>query len=269
MAVQMSPKLLKEFGAWHQPLVHLLIRSRRLRSALRGVERRIRRPPSPAVSRAVPRVTPLFDAAASAFRENGWGFVDLFFDPEFFAELLASWPPRRFFSPMHNALKSYDFGFRWRRGVDAPKFIGNFSALERAYSMLRSPEFSERVTQLCGDGIARSCYSLTCTWATERSALIPHRDTIAKDSNSGSFINIVIFVDANGKAPHAGGTCILADNEYRQIIFEPTKLTNTALFYQSNAEFFHGFKPLAPGAFRWTVIAQYCDVNFTKESSDL
>jgi hypothetical protein len=269
MAVQMSPKLLEEFGARQQPLVHLLIRARRIRAALRFVERRLLKPPTASPSPAVAPVTPLFDASAEAFHREGWAFIDPFFDWEFFSALRAGWPPRRFFAPMHNALKSYDFGFRWRRGTSGIEHLDQFPALERAYAMLRSPEFAERVARVCGDGVTRSCFSLTSTWATAGSALIPHRDTVAKDNQGGSFINIVMFVDANGKAPHAGGTSILADNEYRHVIFEPTKLTNTALMYRSNADFFHGFKPLAPGAFRWTILAQYADINYTKGGSDL
>lgn len=268
MAVQMSPKLLEEFGARQQPLVHLLIRARRLRSAVRYLERRLIDTPRVSPSDAEARVLAAFDEAGPGFREQGWAFVDPFFDWEFFAALRAGWPPRRFFAPMQSALKSYDFGFRWRRGTRSIQFLDQFPALSRAYSMLLSPEFGERVQQLCGDGITRSCFSLTATWATAGSALIPHRDTIANDKQGGSFLNIVLFVDANGTAPHAGGTSILADNEYRQVIFEPTKLTNTALLYRSNADFFHGFKPLAPGAFRWTILAQYADVDFKKNAPD-
>jgi len=89
------------------------------------------------------------------------------------------------------------------------------------------------------------------------------RYLMPKASQSGrSFINIVIFIDANGRAPHAGGTCIAADNEYKRILFEPTNLRNSALVYQSTAEFFHGFKPMVPGTFRWTINAQFCDIHF-------
>jgi len=121
------------------------------------------------------------------------------------------------------------------------------------------------VTSFCNDGITRSCYSMTSTWATSGSALIAHRDSFGDrphEKAPGGFINFVFFVDANGTPPHAGGTCILADNEFREIIFEPTNLRNTALVYQKEAGFFHGFRPLARGAFRWAIIAEYCDVDF-------
>jgi hypothetical protein len=268
MAVDMSERLLREFGASRQPLTHLLIRWRSLRSAVRSLERKLAPPPRLTL-RHQPSLTDQLELKAEAFRSEGWAFLDPFYESRFFDELRATWPGRRFFAPMHNPLKSYDFGFRWQRArASAPiANIERFPALEAAFGMLRSPEFAARIERFCDDGIGRSCFSLTATWATGRSALIPHRDTIARDSSGGSFINIIVFVDANGQAPHAGGTCIIADNEYRKVIFEPTELTNTALVYRSNAEFFHGFRPMAPGTFRWTINAQYSDVHWKPGSS--
>ena len=80
-----------------------------------------------------------------------------------------------------------------------------------------------------------------------------------RDKATGGFVNFVMFVDANGRAPYAGGTCILGDNEHREVIFEPTNLRNTALMYQKEAAFFHGFKPMARGTYRFAIIAEYCD----------
>ena len=262
MAVEMSPQVLREFGPRRRPLVHLLARAQVLRSASRYVQRRVLGPPLASPSDAEARVLPGFDAAAASFRQQGWTFVDPFFDWEFFAALRAGWPPRRFFAPMKNPLKSYDNGFSWHRnrGPRNVEFLDRFPAFERAYDMFRSQEFAERVTKFCGDGVSRSCFSLKSTWASSGSALIPHRDTNANRMGPGGAINVVVFVDANGKPPYAGGTCILADNEYQRILFEPTKLTNTALIYQLDAEFFHGFKPVARGAFRWAILAQYADI---------
>jgi hypothetical protein len=263
MAVDMSERLLREFGATRQPFTHLLIRWRSLRSAVRSLERKLAPPPTLTL-RHQARLSDQLEDKAEAFRAEGWAFLDAFYESRFFDELRATWPGRRFFAPMHNPLKSYDFGFRWQRArASAPiAHIERFPALEAAYNLFRSPEFAARVERFCNDGITRSCFSLTATWATARSALIPHRDTIARDGSGGSFINLIVFIDANGQAPHAGGTCIIADNEYRKVIFEPTELTNTALVYRSNAEFFHGFRPMAPGTFRWTINAQYSDVNW-------
>ena len=269
MAVEMSEKLLTEFGPVHQPLTHLLVRSRSVRSVLRSVERKL--VPTPKLSLRRPAVvTEQLEAQNEAFRAQGWAFIDPFFEPRYFAELRATWPRRSFFAPMHNPLKSYDFGFRWHRDrPNAPvQRIEPFPALQAAYDLLRSAELTERIERFCADGIERSCFSLTSTWASARSALIPHRDTVALDGAGGSFINIIMFVDANGQAPHAGGTCIIADNEYRKVIFEPTELTNSALMYRSNADFFHGFRPMAPGTFRWTINAQYSDVAWKPGAAD-
>jgi hypothetical protein len=166
---------------------------------------------------------------------------------------------------MENPLKSYDFGFRWQRDKPHVHYLDRFPAFEAAYRKLQSSEFSQRVTEFCNDGISRRCFSMASSWATSGSALIAHRDSFGDrphDKAPGAFLNFIFFVDANGTAPHAGGTCILADNEYKNVIFEPTHLRNTALVYQKDATFFHGFKPLARGAFRWAMIAEYCDVDF-------
>jgi hypothetical protein len=264
MAVGMSPKMLDEFGPRSQPATHLLIRARKLREAVRAVQRRIGdhkvRPCN------VPcEVTSGLEGVKDHFREHGWGFIDPYYNQPFIDELRAGWPRREFFTPMQNALKSYDFGFRWLRDNPRTEFIERFPALHAAYRMMQSPEMGKRMTELCGDGITRSCYSMVSTWATAGSALIPHRDsfgTVPHDKVTGGFVNYVVFVDANGSVPHAGGTCILGDNEFKQVIFEPTNLRNTALVYQKEAAFYHGFKPLARGAFRWAIIAEFCDVDF-------
>jgi hypothetical protein len=264
MAVGMSDKMLEQFGPRHQPKAHLLIRARRLREAVRAVQRKIgdqRVQPCNAPC----EVLPTLEACAPHFREHGWAFIDPYYEKTFFGELLAGWPRREFFAPMHNPLKSYDFGFRWLRANPRTDFIERFPALHAAYQMMQSPEMGRRITEICGDGIQRSCYSMTSTWATAGSGLIPHRDsfgTVPHDKVTGGFVNFVVFVDANGTPPHAGGTCILGDNEFKNVIFEPHNLRNTALIYQKEAAFYHGFKPLARGAYRWAIIAEFCDVDF-------
>ena len=222
MAVQLSPKLVDEFGPRHQPVTHLLVRVRRLRAAARFVQRRINRQ-LPVACKVPCVITDGLERSAAHFRDTGWCFIDPFFESSFHSELRAGWPGREYFAPMHNPLKSYDFGFRWLR--DKPrttKYIERFPAMQAAYRMLQSAEFAKRITDFCNDGLVRSCYSMTSTWATAGSALIPHRDSFGEvphDKATGGFVNFVLLVDANGRAPYAGGTCILGDNEHREVIF--------------------------------------------------
>src|SRR5688572_5304697 len=172
MAVGMSPRLIEQFGPRHQPVAHLLIRARKLREAVRAVQRRIG-DHSVVPCNATCEVTPALEAGKAHFREHGWTFIDPFYERTFFDELRRGWPRREFFTPMHNPLKSYDFGFRWLRDNPRTEYIGRFPAFHAAYRMMQSPEMGKRITELCGDGITRSCYSMVSTWATAGSALIP------------------------------------------------------------------------------------------------
>src|SRR5687767_14473689 len=165
MAVGMSPKLIEEFGPRHQPITHLLIRARGLREKLRTVRRIVDH------QRARPctvpcEVTPALEGCKDHFLEHGWGFIDPYYSERFIDELVAGWPRREFFAPMHNPLKSYDFGFRWLRANPRTDYIERFPALHAAYRMMQSPEMGRRITELCDDGITRSCYSMVSTWAT-------------------------------------------------------------------------------------------------------
>ncbi|MCH7979581.1 MAG: FAD-dependent oxidoreductase [Acidobacteria bacterium] len=63
----------------------------------------------------------------------------------------------------------------------------------------------------------------------------------------------------------SGGLSIIKDNAFSEVIFEPGRLQNTALIYDSGASFFHGFKPIARGKFRWAIAAQFCNPEFIKE----
>ncbi|MFQ6016736.1 MAG: hypothetical protein ACE5KF_00925, partial [Kiloniellaceae bacterium] len=46
------------------------------------------------------------------------------------------------------------------------------------------------------------------------------------------------------------------------LVFEPRNLTNSAIVYQSAAPFFHGFRPMRLGTYRWTINAQFCGKNW-------
>ena len=110
--------------------------------------------------------------------------------------------------------------------------------------MLLSSQFSESVTELCGDGVERACYSIVCSRASSGSILIPHKDTVAGSTSNDreNFINIIFFVDANGpEGAELGATGIYRDNQFAEPILIPPTLKNSALIYKSSADFFHGF----------------------------
>ena len=266
MAVEMSQTILKTYGVRAEPMTHLLVRSAPLRSQIRRVARTVNSTNAGAAGPNV--VTPNLEATADAFRANEWAFTEGFYSEQSHRELVAGWPPRSYFAPMGNVLKSYDFGFKWLRGKDDPKHLDRFPAVRAAYDTLRSEDFGRRVTDLCADGMGRTCYSITTSWATSGSSLIPHRDTVARDEADQGFMNFVIFVDGSG-GEQAGGTCIINDNEYRDVVFEPTVLRNSAIYYHSAAQLFHGFKPMRAGTFRWTINAQFSDPSAATAPKDV
>jgi hypothetical protein len=257
MPVDMSPEVLATYDFRHQPINNLLVRAVRPRNVYRRQLRTLKKqnghvgPPSVAIADTMERT-------AEDFRTKGYGFVDPFFDQASHRAVVDGWPSRAFFNPMANILKSYDFGFKWLRGGGEPENIERFPAIKAAYDALRSPEFERRVSDYWGDGIDRKAYSITLSWATAGSSLIPHKDGVADNPDpwAHTFVNYVIFVAGTG-GERAGGTCIMGDNEYNDVFIEPTQLTNSAIAYKSTEDFYHGFKPMKPRSYRWTINAQY------------
>lgn len=266
MAVEISPAVQNTYRFHHQPINNLLVRSAPLRAQIRKVGRAVKKPKGGTAGPNV--VTESLESKHADYQAKKWAFTENFYSDESHRELVEGWPPRSYFAPMGNILKSYDFGFKWVRGQQDPEDLDQFPAVKAAYDTLRSDEFGRRVTELCGDGRTRNCYSITTSWATGGSSLIPHRDTVARDDADKGFMNFVIFVDGSG-GEQAGGTCIINDNEYKDVVFEPTNLRNSAIFYDSAAEFFHGFKQMRSGTFRWTINAQFSDPGVESAPKDV
>ncbi len=187
------------------------------------------------------------------------------FSEDLLSELLDSFPPKEYFRPKSNPIKSYDFGFNYLNRPDMHnKEIDNlasFPALLSLYQIIRSDEFAQKVTDLFGDGIPRTCYSIVSTRAKSGSTLVPHKDSIAGHSDTNlkdSFVNIIFFVHASGpKNSQMGATGIYSDNEFQNPIFVPDTLRNSALVYSSSADFYHGFQKMSRGTIRLSVNAQF------------
>jgi hypothetical protein len=253
MAVDISPKMDATYSWRQQPMTHLRLSAHKPIAAWRRARRLL---PPRATTGGPMAVTSAFDAVADHYRAEDWAFVDGFFDPAGFRTLTEGWPSREYFVPMLSMHKSYDFSFRYDREKGDSPHLQAWPALRDAYDTLRAPEMCERVTALIGDGRPRECAFLVSTWATAGSSLIPHRDTIADVSEDGDHLVLLFFVDATG-GPLSGGTSIIGDADYERPIFEPTQLTNSAIIYNQTARFWHGFRPMRRGAWRWTINAQY------------
>ena len=260
MGVELSPAVKDSLRIRRQPLKHIVVRSSPLLAQVRRAQQTLA--PSRTAVQAPPcEITDALEASGEQFRTEGWAFIEGFFNDDFHRALVETWPSRAYFNPMTNIAKSYDFGFKWLRGEGEPAKLERFPVLKAAYDALRSDELSRRITEYWADGIERGPYSLTASWATAGSALAPHKDGIAHDPQGSSFMNFVIFVDGTG-GPTAGGTCIYGDADYQDLKFEPQNLRNTAIAYKSAAPYWHGFPPMRPKTFRWTINLQYAAVDY-------
>jgi len=135
-------------------------------------------------------------------------------------------------------------------------------SIRAIYDCLASPLTTRLVSELAGDSVRRRCYWLLCNQAFWGSGLVPHRDTPALDhTGMDRRINIIYFVDANGKGWEAGGTSILKSNNFSEPIFVPNILTNSMLIYRTGDSFFHGFPPMKFGKYRRVVTAHYCPID--------
>ncbi len=264
MAILISKTVQDTYRFPNHAHLHFLIRLRHQRAAVRKQLARMfgRAREAPAVRC---EVTDGLEATSAFFAENSWAFVENVFDADFHRRLVADWPKFFYFGPIKHITKSYDIGFQWSgRRRNEPAYMAQNPIVGSLYAYLQSPEFADRVARLCGDGVARACYSIVLTKSYPGTSVIPHQDTIAEEPGGEHFVNLVFFVDGTG-GEQAGGLCIMNDPDYQDVVFEPRNLSNTMLFYKSAAPIFHGFKPMRFGTHRWTVNAQFCGRDWLAE----
>ena len=166
--------------------------------------------------------------------------------------MIEQWPPDRYFEPIKYVTKSYDTGFAWSDSREDPPYLDEFPGYKAAYDFLRSDEFCRRVDEVVGDGVERHCYQLLMTRSYWGSSIIPHLDS----ANVQHSVNFVIFINGSG-GPRGGGLGIWADNEFQNPIFVPENLQKNCIFYDMHEEFYHGFRPMGFGSFRWSLNATY------------
>lgn len=201
------------------------------------------------------RINGSLESSSADFKNNHWAFIEEFWGKEFHDYLIKEWPHSSYFEPIKHITKSYDQGFHWRYGQDFSQDIKRHEILRLAFEYIRSEEFSNRVTDFAGDGVKRICTQILLTNAYSGSSVIPHIDS----DNDKYGINIVMFINGTGGA-NAGGLGIWNDNEFKSKIFEPTNLINSCILYDMSESFYHGFKPMKHGAFRWTINTKFSNL---------
>jgi hypothetical protein len=220
---------------------------------------------TPHASVAPCHITPALEAGAEHFQKHGWTLVENILSPEFHAELVAQWPAVYYLEPPRELAKSYNTGFRWISG-DAPGFAysdpyGQYTGLKKMLDYVRSAEFTERVERFVGRPLKLLCYSFILHATYPGTEVLPHRDSIAEDPKATVFLNMLFFINGTG-GKNSGGLTLSRDNELRDIIVEPENLTNACLIYDSMGKFYHGFKPVAKGKFRWGIGVEFCEKNY-------
>ena len=194
----------------------------------------------------------------TSFRNQGWLFIEDFLPNDLYVRLASEWPRTRWFQPLKSSevSKTYDSAFKIYVKSEPDAVVP--TALSHVYRFFSSKEFESQITALSADSESMHCYWLTTINSYWGSGLAPHRDTPDIDrSGRDRRINIIYFVDSNGEGWEAGGTAILATNNFSEPVFIPRRLKNSLLIYETGAPFFHGFPPIKFGKFRRVLTAHY------------
>jgi len=255
MAIDMSKRFAKKLKFPNLPILHARIKLRRQVEKRRAKRRAELAGQTRAL--AVPcKVTPALEAQSAHFQEHGWAFIDGVFDPDFHTALVENWPDRAFFVPPRTVKKGYDYGFHWIGGQPTDYPHGAlFPEIQSLRDYMDSPEMAERVKAFTGWDHTLHCNSVLATHSYPGTCVIPHRDTVAQASAFRS-ANFIFFINGTG-GERSGGLALSHDNELKDVFFEPTKLVNTCLVYDTSAPFYHGFEPMKFGKFRWMMSSHF------------
>lgn len=276
MAIDYSERYVAEqYRSSRLLLVKTAIRLFPVVERVRAAQRRLL--PPPAIDRrAVPpcRITGALERAGPDFRRQRWAFIENVFEADFHRYLVEHWPKRRYFTAPFDLHKSYDKGFRWVQRNPAmddrwgelladdaradsatghPAFTAEHPHVAAVFDYFASPELIARVEAFTGrpEPLFFNRFQLTASYPG--TLVAPHRDSPQSGRN---WVQFLFYIAATGGAS-SGGTAILGDNEFRDVIFEPTSLTNSCLVFDPFAPFFHGVRPIAFGKYRWMMSAEY------------
>jgi hypothetical protein len=272
MAIDYSEKYISELYRsplmWHIRLLNALFPAVEF---IRRAERQVLPPPRIECS-GIPRceITNSLERSATHFQRHGWAFVENILDPDFHQFLKAHWPKRRYFTAPFDLHKAYDKGFRWVErnpakdrwgaliardalGDDHPAYMDQHPHVRVVFDYLRSSEFIDRVVAFTGSPARLRFNRFQLTVSYPGTLVAPHRDS---QQNAESWVSFIFYISGTG-GDSSGGTAILGDNEFRNVIFEPKRLVNTCLIFDPAAPFYHGVRRIAFGKHRWMMSAEY------------
>lgn len=209
---------------------------------------------------------------SSFFLENGWCFLDDFFDSDTHNSLIKDWPQDEFFTRhTNNAIKFYEVGFKYNyafksKGNNSNKKYSLFQedlndnpAIKNIYNFLLSDFMNLNINKLTKNYGEYENLSIISSIAKPRSYLIPHIDSIFNEKSSKNrILNCIYFVDGNNNDPeYSGATSIFKDNNFQFPIFQPKNIVNSLLIYNSTSLFYHGYKKLNKLGHRKAITFQF------------
>lgn len=254
MAHDISHDFLRRLALPHYPLMHARIALypviRRVRKFSRGLRGK-------GVSRNVSPVsiTETFESTQEAYRKAQWAWINPVFPDSFWHELVAHWPTKDFFDPPRMITKSYDVGFKWNRGDGLPTDIERFPEVKVLLEYLMSVEWTSRLQKYIGTEKKMGCNSFLLNETYPGSCVIPHRDDPLPDGST-PFINMIFCIDGTGGG-NSGELILSRDPNQDDILFTPPTLKNACLVYDTGADFYHGFPPVASGTRRFVITASF------------
>ncbi len=202
-----------------------------------------------------PLLTSVLETTQEHYKQNHWAWIENIFPNNFYTELVAHWPKRRYFNPPYLVTKSYDVGFKWNRGDSFPEYLEYFPELGAFLTYLRSDAFAKRIVRYIHTDKQVTCNSFLVNMTYPGSCVIPHKDDPLPDYES-PFINMIFFVDGTGGG-NSGELILSHDSNQDEIFFTPPILQNACLLYDTEGDFFHGFPPVARGKSRWVITASF------------
>lgn len=254
MAHDVSHDFLRRLAFPHYPMMHarialypLVRRMRKMRRQLRGKN----------TSREVGSVsiTNIFESTQAGYRSAGWAWIAPVFSDSFWRELVAHWPSKDFFDPPRMITKSYNVGLKWNRGDALPQYIERFPEVGALLTYLMSEEWTRRLEQYVGTEKKLGCNSFLLNETYPGSCVIPHKDDPLPDG-SKPFINMIFCIDGTGGG-NSGELILSRDADQKDVLFFPPTLKNACLIYDTAADFYHGFPPVAAGTRRLVITASF------------
>ena len=182
-------------------------------------------------------------------KNKSWCFIENFVDYESYNIIKNNWPSDKNFYLNNSPIKYYYIHNIIYSENDIKKTKDeNIKIFSR---FLLSKKFSNLIEEFLNDENNYNLKNIVYSVASNKSYLIPHIDSVSKNTKFYKSLNFIFFVEGNDDCiEYSGGTGVYKDNEFNKPIFIPTTLNNSCLIYDSSENFFHGFKIMKPEGYR-------------------